>query len=175
MKILLTFFSFFLLITSFAGDILKLNNEKVFEGKVTSIKKCVVHFKANGNKYVIPATDIFSIEFANHDDKVYKDYISSSLNDPNNCLNGRLDAESYHGKKAGHFVLGLLFGPFAMIGTALSNPTPERGKQTYMMSKNKEQFSDLEYLSCYKKKAKGQLIAMEGIGWLTWILILLVL
>lgn len=175
MKILLTFFLTLVLTTSFAGDILKLNNEKIFEGKITSIKKCVVHFKVNGNKYVIPATDIFSIEFENHNNKIYKDYIKSLLNDPNKCLNGRLDAENYHGKKVGHFFLGMLFGPFAMVGTALSNPTPERGKQTYMMSNNKEQFSDLEYLSCYKKKAKGQLIAMEGLGWGTWILIILLL
>jgi len=61
-----------------------------------------------------------------------------------------------------------------MIGTAVSDPTPEKGKQTYMMSDNKEQFSDPQYLSCYKKKAKGQLIGMEGAGWGTFLLLLLI-
>ena len=98
-----------------------------------------------------------------------------SFEDPNNCLSGRLDAENYHGKKGGHFVLGVLFGPFAMIGTALADPTPAKGKQTYMMSENKDQFNDPEYLSCYKKKAKGQLIGAEAAGWGAWILLLLVL
>ena len=79
-----------------------------------------------------------------------------------------------YSKKVGHFFLGVLFGPFAMIGTALANPTPEKGKLTYMLSKNKDQFSDPQYLSCYKKKAKGQLIGMEASGWGAWIVLVLV-
>ena len=160
---------------SFAGDILTLKNKMAFEGKVHKIKECVVVFKAEGSEYVVPATDIFSIQFENTEDKVYTDFIKQSALDPNKCLNGRLDAENYHGKSGGHFILGVLFGPFAMIGTALANPTPEKGKQTYMMSKNKEQFNDLEYLTCYKKKAKGQLVTMEALGWGAWVLLTLLL
>jgi len=174
-KITLTITATLFAIASFAGDILTLNNEMVFEGKVTKIKDCAVVFKADGNKYIVPASEIFSLQFENTEDKVYTEYMKMADGDPNKCLNGRLDAENYHGKKGGHFVLGVLFGPFAMIGTALANPTPEKGKQTYMMSKNKEQFSDPEYLSCYKKKAKGQLIGMEALGWGAWILLLLIL
>ena len=33
------------------------------------------------------------------------------------------------------------------------------------MSKNKDEFDDLEYISCYKKRAKGQLIGMKAVGW----------
>ncbi len=160
-------------VASFAGDILTLNNEMVFEGKVTKIKECAVVFKANGHRYIVPASEIFSLQFENSEDKVYTDYMQMEYGDPNKCLNGRLDAENYHGKRGSHFVLGVLFGPFAMIGTALSNPTPDRGKQTYMMSRNKEQFSDPEYLSCYTKKAKGQLIGIEALGWGAWILFIL--
>lgn len=174
-KIVLTFVMILFIIESFAGDILTLNNEMVFDGKVTKIKDCAVVFKANGKKYIIPASEIFSIQFENTEDKVYTEYLKLLEKDPELCLKGRLDAENYHGKKGGHFVLGLLFGPFAMVGTLLSNPTPERGKDTYMMSKNKDNFSDPEYLSCYRKKAKGQLIGMEALGWGTWILLLLIL
>lgn len=162
-------------ITAFAGDILRLNNEMVFDGKVTKIKGCAVVFKSDGHKYIVPASEIFSIQFENTRDKVYTDYMNMTVDEPNKCLSGRLDAEMYHGKKGGHFVLGVLFGPFAMIGTALANPIPEKGKQTYRLSKNKEQFGDLEYLSCYKKKAKGQLIGMEALGWGAWILLVLML
>ena len=162
-------------IASFASDILTLNNEMVFQGKVIKIKDCSVVFKADGNKYVVPASEIFSLQFENTEDEVYTEYMKMADGDPNKCLNGNLDAENYHGKKGGHFVMGMLFGPFAMIGTALSNPTPQNGKQTLMMSENKAQFNDPEYLSCYKKKAKGQLIGMEALGWGTWILILLML
>jgi hypothetical protein len=174
-KITLSITAILFAIASFAGDILTLNNEMVFEGKVTKIKDCAVVFKADGQKYIVPASEIFSLQFENTEDKVYTDYMQMADGDPNKCLNGSLDAENYHGKKGGHFILGVLFGPFAMIGTALADPTPEKGKQTYMMSKNKEQFSDPEYLSCYKKKAKGQLIGMEALGWGAWILLVLVL
>jgi len=174
-KIVLTIVAILIAIASFAGDILTLNNEMVFEGKVTKIKDCAVVFKANGKKYIIPASEIFSLQFENTEDKVYTDYLKLLESDPELCLKGRLDAENYHGKKGGHFVLGFLFGPFAIVGTLLSNPTPERGKETYIMSKNKEIFNDPEYLSCYRKKAKGQLIGMEALGWGTWILLLLIL
>ncbi len=145
----------------------------VYEGDVIKIKDCEVHFKAEGQKYIIPSSDIFSVQFENTTDKVFTDYLKLTDSDPNKCLNGRLDAQSYHGKKGLHFALGVLFGPFAMIGTALSNPTPYRGINTLLMSKNKEQFSDPEYLTCYKKKAKGNLVLMELAGWGTWILLVL--
>ncbi|MDO9615987.1 MAG: hypothetical protein Q7J86_15880 [Bacteroidota bacterium] len=48
-------------IACFAGDILTLNNEMTFEGKVSSIKNCAVVFKSEGNKYIVPATEIHSI------------------------------------------------------------------------------------------------------------------
>jgi hypothetical protein len=174
-KTTLTLTAILFAIASYAGDILRLNNEMVFEGKVTKIKDCEVVFKADGKKFIVPTSVIFSLQFENTADKIYTDYMEMADSDPNKCLNGRLDAENYHGKNGGHFVLGVLFGPFAMIGTALANPTPEKGKQTYMMSKNKDQFNDPEYLSCYKKKAKGQLIGMEALGWGAWILLILVL
>ena len=173
-KITLSLVAILWSMAAFAGDILTLNNDMVFEGKVTKIKNCEVIFKAGGNKYTVPATDIFSIEFEETQQKVYTDYLKMVGENPEKCLKGRLDAENFHGKKGGHFILGVLFGPFAMIGTALANPTPEKGRRTYLYSKNKDQFSDLEYLSCYRKKARGQLIGMEALGWGAWILFVLV-
>ena len=129
-------------------DFLTLQNNMIFQGKIISIKNQSIIFKAGGKKYEVPASDIYSIKFGNLNDRVYKKHIE--LDDVNKCLTARLDAENYHGKKGGHFVLGLFFGPFAMIGTALANPTPYKGKNTYMMSENKELFNDPEYLSCYK-------------------------
>jgi hypothetical protein len=172
-KIAVTFISTLFVLSSYAGDILTLTNKMTFEGKVTKIKNCSVFFKADGNKFVVPVSDIYSVQFENVADKVYTDYMKMSVGDADKCLHGTLDAQNYHGKKVGHFFLGVLFGPFAMIGTALADPTPEKGKQTYMLSKNKDQFSDPQYLSCYKKKAKGQLIGMEALGWGAWIIIVL--
>lgn len=164
----------FFILSAFAGDILTLNDNLIYEGKVTKIKNCSVIFKIDKEKFEIPATEIYSIQFENIADKVYTKYLEMDNASGDNCLKGRLDADNLHGKKGGHFALGVLFGPFAMIGTALANPTPDRGARTLMLSKNKDLMSDMEYISCYKKKAKGQLIGMEALGWGTWILLLLV-
>ena len=125
-----------------------------FEGKVTRIKGCSVYFKIKNERYVIPATEIFSIQFNDTCDRVYTQYLKLLEIDPNACLKGRMDAEGLHGKKGTHFVLGFLFGPFAMLGTLISQPTPDRGKNTYLLSNNKELFTDPVYISCYKKKLK---------------------
>jgi hypothetical protein len=172
-RITLTIAAAMIAIASSASDILTLNNSRVFEGNVKEIKECSVVFKADGKRFVVPASDISTIEFGNTADKVYTEYMKMADGDPNKCLNGKLDAENYHGKKGIHFALGVLFGPFAMIGTALANPTPDKGNNTLMLSKNKDQFSDPEYLSCYQSKAKGKLIGMEALGWGAWILLLL--
>ncbi len=172
-KIVLVLATTLFAISSSAKDIVTLNNQMMFDGKVIRIKECEVVFKAAGQKYTIPAADIFSIEFEDANNKVYLNYLEMLESNPDLCLKGQFDAENYHGKEAGHFFLGLLFGPFAMIGTAVSNPTPDRGTKTYMMSKNQQNFSDPAFLRCYKKKAKGKLIGMEAAGWATWILLLL--
>ena len=171
-KILFTFFASIFVLSANASDIVTLNNYMVFKGEVTKIKNCEVFFKSLGNKYVIPASEIFSIQFEDTKNKVYTKYINLPEGE-NKCLNGQMDAENYHGKKGGHFALGFLFGPFAMIGTLLASPTPEKGKRTYLMSKNKEQFTDYEYINCYKKKAKAQLIGMEAAGGGSYLIILL--
>lgn len=156
----------------FSSDILTLNNDMVFEGKVKKItKNCVVVFKAQGKRYLVPADEIYSIEFEDVNDKIYTDFLQ--LNDSDKCLKGSNDADAFHGKKGGHFVLGFLFGPFSMIGTAIANPNPMNGARTGQMSKNQNLFDDPNYLKCYKKKAKGQLIGMEALGWGSWILIAL--
>ena len=171
-KILFILFASIFVLAANASDIVTLNNNMIFKGRVTKIKNCEVFFRSLGSKYVIPASEIFSIQFEDTKNKVYTKYINLPEGE-NKCLNGQMDAENYHGKKGGHFALGFLFGPFAMVGTLLASPTPEKGKRTYLMSKNKEQFTDYEYINCYKKKAKAQLIGMEAAGWGSYLIILL--
>jgi hypothetical protein len=172
---LLTILGILFSFASFAGDILTLNNEMVFEGKITKIKGCSIVFVANHAQFVIPATEIYSIQFEDTEDKVYRKYMEMRESSMDNCFAGRLDAQLYHGKKGGHFVLGVLFGPFAMIGTALANPTPDKSRKNTERSKNKDLFGDPEYIQCYKKKAKGQLIGAEALGWGSYLLLALFL
>ena len=156
---------------SYAFDHLTLLNKASFEGWVTSIDENVVQFNFNQEIFTIPIGDIETIIFEDNLNPLLlklQEKISDDI-----CYKGRLDAEMYHGKKGIHFALGMLFGPFSMIGTALSNPNPRNSKHTYIESENRDYFNNPEYLYCYKKAAKRKLIGMEALGWATWILIVL--
>jgi hypothetical protein len=174
-KISISIFTILFTLSSFAGDVLTLNNQMIFSGKVTKIKKCTVTFDADGKKFDIPADDIFSIAFEKETDKVYTSYMEMAKNDAaEQCMKGRLDADNHHGKAGLHVALGVLFGPFAVIGAAVSNPNPQKGKDTFMRSDNKDSFNDANYLSCYSKKAKGKNVGNAALGWLAWVLIILI-
>jgi hypothetical protein len=160
---------------TYAGDILTLNNQMCFEGKVVKIKHCEVIFKASGSKFFIPAADIFSIQFESEADKVYTDYLKLINNDPDLCAKGTSDAKLYHGNGFINFAFGFLFGPFAIIATAISKPDPGLGARTYRLSENRDQFYDPAYLKCYRKEVRSNNIVKEGFGWGTFILMTLVL
>ncbi len=172
-KFLFCLIVFFIGLRLFGTDILTLNNQLIFEGKIKKINSCDVIFKTGGERYLVPAADIFTIEFGDVNDKVYTTYLEMLEGNPDACMRGQLDASCYHGKSVGHFILGVLLGPFAIIGTVASKPTPARGRHTFEMSKNQELFNDPAYLSCYKQKAKDILIGAEARGWGAWLLFLL--
>ena len=169
---ILLFFLIFAQAT-WAGDIVKLTNDKTFQGDVKRIRDCQVVFKAEGQRFRIPAQDILFIKFEDPDDKILKRY--QEMNDPDKCLKGRRDADLYHGKTGAHFALGALFGPFAVIGAAIANPEPQDGKETLQLSKNDKMFDDPAYLQCYKKKAKKKNAGTAALGWLSWVAILLII
>lgn len=155
----------------FAADLITLTNQMVFAGKVKKIDQCMVKFRCEGNVFHIPGNEISSIVFEDPEDKALVAY--QNLQDPEKCLKGRQDASLYHGKVGGHIALGALFGPFAIAGAAISTPSPVKGKDTYLMSKNREIFDDPAYLTCYRKSAKGKNVGNTALGWGAWILFLL--
>lgn len=91
------------------------------------------------------------------------------------CAKGQNDADMFHGKKGSHVVLGILFGGFAVLGAAVTNPTPEKGINTQIMSENKELFNDPSYRSCYIRQARKNNTNGALIGWGSWVLFLLLL
>ena len=50
------------------SDVLTLNNKMTFTGKIKKIKGCDVIFKADGKKYTVPITDVYSMQFADVED-----------------------------------------------------------------------------------------------------------
>lgn len=148
-------------------------NELKFEGQVKKIKDCEIKFKTESGTFWIPSSDISTIEFADVNNKVYTDFIQQSDNSEK-CLKGSQDAQNFHGKTGGHVVLGVLFGPFAVMGAAIASPTPYKGKNTVIMSQNEDLFNDPAYLECYRKKAKGRKFGNTFIGWGIWVLAVLI-
>ena len=143
-----------------------LNNGMKFEGVIKKINNCACVFKSEGKKYPIPVSDIKNIDTYNAENKKM---INNFLSSQDKCLAGQIDAQ-YHGKRGGHFVLGLTTGLLGVIMVAIvANPKPYNGAKTLSMSENKDDFNDPTYLSCYKKKAKGKLIGSTSLGWVAWI------
>ena len=168
-------------------DNIVLTNGEEIKAKVTEITTDEIKYKRCDNligpAYTIKKTAVFMIQYANGTKDVFTpaNTTSSNITKTDNtktnltdkCTAGQQDAIKYHGKAGGHYVLGLLFGPFAILGTAFADPTPENGRKTYVMSQNKDMFGDATYRLCYKKKAKGRLIGAELCGWAFWILLLI--
>lgn len=154
-----------------ATDFVVLKDGHGFSGEIRSIKNCTVKLQWNNDKLYIPLEEVEYIEFDDPTEKAALDFMA--MPEDNNCILGMKDAEMYHGKYGGHVVLGFLFGPFAMVGTAIAQPFPYRGKHTMALSKNRELFDNPDYALCYKRKAKGRLIGAEAIGWGSFILLII--
>lgn len=157
-----------------AVDALILNNKMVFTGEIVRVKGCEVVFRFEGEKFKVPMADIKALDFANTDSRHYKKF-NELVADPESCAKAINDASAYHGKGGLHFALGALFGPFAVIGAAVSSPSPSSGANTAGLSDNRELFNDAEYLNCYKKKARGKNVGNAAVGWGAWVLLLFVL
>lgn len=126
----------------------------------------------SGITYGILKSEVLRIRYENGRVESFSDEeIANNMSPEEKCRCGKSDAAKYHGKKGTHFVYGVLFGPFPLVITALTKQTPKRGRHTFIMSEHKALFKDPYYLSCYRKKAKSDLIGMELSGFATLYLI----
>jgi hypothetical protein len=157
---------FFLCFALQAADVVSLKNQQKFEGKITKITTNSLEFKAARNCYEIPLTEIEAIAFSNANNPILIALLDDSLT-VDNCMKGRKDAKMYHNKLSNHFVLGAAF-PYIMIYTAIHQPSPHKGKYTSKLSDNKNLFNDPDYLSCYQKQAKKQMLIAEGSGFIVF-------
>jgi hypothetical protein len=162
-------------ITTSSKDILTLVNKadgtpgRSFEGIIKKINGCEVVFEAEGGKYLVPAYEIYSLTFADSTSPILIRYLKMPLDD--RCMKGTMDAQMYH-SSSGSFWLGMLFGPFAVIGAALGNPTLS---DAAYISPNRELFSDPVYLYCYSQAARKKNVQNAALGWGTWVLLVAVI
>ncbi len=145
-------------------DVIVLKNNMSFQGRIVKVKSCEIVFKTEKGRFNVPLTDVQIVDFAEQNEKMNKQFNAYQM-DPESCAKGVTDAQDFHGKGGLHFALGVLFGPFTVIGAAIAGPTPASGSNTALLSPNKELFSDPEYLHCYKKKARGKNVLNAALGW----------
>ncbi|MEO0900205.1 MAG: hypothetical protein AAFY71_27585 [Bacteroidota bacterium] len=148
-----------------AKDVLMLNNQKLFEGKVKRVDACEIAFKADGDTYIIPVADISFLGFEKEESKQAQKFFDLQQAGESACMEGKGDAKAFHGKVAKHVVSGIIFGPVGTIFALLGNPTPRKGKETKQLSDNRDLFSDAQYLNCYRKEAKKNNVLYTLIGW----------
>jgi hypothetical protein len=166
--------SLFLLLSSilFANDEVQLLNCEIYHGEVLKIDQCKVHFKTVCQTLIIDADSIDYLKFECLDNEIYVNYIND-LTLKEKCLRGHNDAKNLYNYGIPHFILGVLFGPFTVVGTLVATPTPNKSQATMKLSENKELFGDPSYLECYKKEAKSKNLSAALAGWTTWIVIAL--
>jgi len=146
-----------------------------FNGEIIKVKDCFVDFRSSdGQKYRIPGYDIMGYRLEDPMSKWEEALLEMIVNPEENCMAGRMDAAVFHKRKFGNFVGGILLGPFWVIGAAIWSPDPGSGRDTYIMSDNKDLFSDPYYLDCYKRKARSNNVIAALGGWATWILFALI-
>ena len=121
------------------------------------------------------ASDEFMAYNANIKEALHDQYNKMTTRDADYCLLGEQDAELYHGKQGRFFTLGIFFGPFALLGSALTNPVPEKGAYTMEKSINKEHIHNPDYRKCYRGKAKRNHAKYAAMGWGSWLLLSLLI
>lgn len=159
-----------------AQDIILLKDGKEVRAKVKSVGTSEIKYhdfeNLTGPEYSIEKNMVFMITYENGKKDVFSESPSTTIasTKAGPCEAGTRDAELYHRRTGTHVILGVLTGPFAAIGAALSHPTPERGRETMAKSKNKEYFQVDEYRECYQKKARSKNVVNSLAGWGSWII-----
>ncbi len=96
--------------------------------------------------------------------------------DTNKFYLGVKDANMFYRKNFIHGLIGFSFGLFGILLIALlSRPTPFKSSRTLQNSKNKDLFTDREYLQGYKKEARKKNLSAAIIGWIMWVILFLIL
>ena len=154
--------------------------------RLVSLSTITYKLKSNpdGPDHEIGKDKVLMIRYANGSKDIFTDteqpeeesYVPDTpeLSASDKCHLGTMDADMYHGWKGASVTSGVCCGVFGVLACAIGSPTPEKGKQTSMMSGNKDLFSDPNYRKCYEKKARGTKINHALIGWAAWLLLLVV-
>lgn len=169
MRVVIVAIALFFTSLLYANDEVQLLNCEIYYGKVLKIDQCKVHFKTDCQTLIIDADSIEFLKFECPENEIYQNYIND-LTIKEKCLRGHNDAKNLHNQGLAHFFIGVLFGPLAIVGSIVSTPTPNKSKNTMLLSENKDLFGDPNYLECYRKEAKSKNISAILGGACTWAL-----
>lgn len=156
----------------FSKDVLVLANGSMHQGSVERVHTCAIQFSVGEFTYDIPACDIAEVHFSNPESRAARK-MAEILEDADACFTGQTDAQ-HHGHGVGHFASGLFFGAFGVIGCAVTKRTPYKSNNPELITVNQSMWSDPAYLACYNKSARSKAVSTSALGWLTWVLFLIV-
>lgn len=155
------------------------------KAQVIEILPTLVRYKKADNLegpiYTVPTLSLRKIIFKNGSEEVFAkksepDYVQQTTipnttvitnsktstvfnNSSNNCLQGEQDANLYHKRSGGNFLLGFGFG---LIGVGFAAIGDVKSPSLVYVSQDK--INDPTYMSCYKKSAKSKNVTNAFLG-----------
>jgi hypothetical protein len=162
----------------FSQDIIVFMNGEEQQVEIEEITPDIIKYKVantpNSPVYSVLTKSIFMIKFKDGSrqviytepppvtDTIYLVKGMMPRREMNACSKGQYDAFQFHKRKAGNFMLGLLFGPLGIYGVAATNaapPPPEAAEKKYM--------ENPIYLDCYNKAARKNNLSHAIGGFIT--------
>jgi hypothetical protein len=154
---------------SYSKDKIFLKNGKKIKGVISHIEDNRVVIQKKNSQYEYTSDDVQYIEFDVNNVKLAK--IIEQNPDDFTYLDGQQDAQLYHKRFGGNFVLGVAFGLFGFIGVAVGNvKDPPVGIPDYA-----EKINSADYREGYRKKGKGKNLGAAGAGWAVGVVLVLII
>lgn len=172
MKRILTILSFLLVAPSFGNDIIRISSGHSYVGRIYGIEEMEILFTGiNQTDYAVPISDILSIKFEDPDTEIANEFkqLTSELmeyevmtdgtelpigNSDDPYLQGRYDAQGYHGKGGGYFAAGVFLGPAGylfLIGDNRFTPNNAKFREEFVFDRD---LDDWQYMQGYELACK---------------------
>jgi hypothetical protein len=164
-------------LTGFTKDSIILNSGRELKVIIVDIKTNLLSYKKNKRSEVqiLNAKDVAFIRIDERNilirNLIQEEMKNQSPVDETKMLEGKLDATNFHQRGFGNFCLGFLLGPFGVVGTAIGRPR----NPDYVMTPNKDNLSNPDYLKGYKRRARGKNVTNALGGWAAVIMLSIVL
>ena len=163
----------FAISTTAFGDIVTIEGRS-YSVEILKVKKSKVVFTMDGDRYNVPIKNVETI-FFDENGSNYEENTEALLKliaEENSCVTGTMDAQG-RGKTVINVLGGAFFGPFALIVVGLNDFHPSKDYANVAAKGHTDLMDDVQYIQCYRQKAKTKALTEAAGGWAMWILLIL--